>query len=115
MSQPCTETRHALRSGASCLEAADDSLGSVGCVSLGFRSEALAGTIEIEFADLASTAAVGAGEYSNVAEACKATIKVVKKTDCNRKAAKVYDDSFPLYQQLYRSLKDDFKSISALA
>ena len=64
---------------------------------------------------VALLAAVGAGEYSNVAEACKATIKVVKKTDCNRKAAKVYDDSFPLYQQLYRSLKDDFKSISALA
>jgi xylulokinase len=63
---------------------------------------------------VALLAAVGAGAFKNVAEACKATIEVVKETPPNRAAAKCYDRAFPVYQQLYQSLKGDFKSISAL-
>ncbi len=63
---------------------------------------------------VALLAAVGAGEFKNIQEACKATIRVVKQTSVNRPAKKVYDRAMPVYQQLYRSLKKDFKSISAL-
>lgn len=63
---------------------------------------------------VALLAAVGAGAYKNVAEACQATIRVVDETPVNRSAAKVYDAAFPVYQQLYRSLKTDFAAIARL-
>jgi len=63
---------------------------------------------------VALLAAVGAGEFKNVQEACRATIRVVQETSSNRTARKHYDRAFPVYQQLYQSLKDDFKSIAAL-
>jgi xylulokinase len=63
---------------------------------------------------VALLAAVGAGAYKNVEEACAATIKVVSETPLNRKAKKVYDRGFPVYQDLYRSLKEDFRKIAAL-
>ena len=59
-------------------------------------------------------AAVGAGAYDDIEEACAATIKVVKRTPVGRRAKRYYDEAFPIYQQLYRSLKDDFKRIAAL-
>jgi xylulokinase len=59
-------------------------------------------------------AAVGAGEFKNIQEACGATIRVVKETSPVRRAKSRYDRSFPVYQQLYRSLKNDFKSIANL-
>jgi xylulokinase len=61
---------------------------------------------------VALLAAVGARAYKNIEEACGATIKVVSETPLDKKAAKVYEQGFPIYQQLYRSLKDDFKAIS---
>lgn len=64
---------------------------------------------------VALLAAVGAGAFKNVAEACAATIRVVQETPVNKKSAKTYDAGFPEYQQLYRSLKDDFKRIAQLA
>jgi xylulokinase len=64
---------------------------------------------------VALLAAVGAGTFKNVQEACSATIRVVKETPVNKKAAKVYDAGFAIYQQLYRSLKDDFKRIASMA
>ncbi len=51
----------------------------------------------------------------NIEEACSATIKVVSDTPLDKKAAKVYEQGFPIYQQLYRSLKGDFKSIAKMA
>ena len=63
---------------------------------------------------VALLAAVGAGAFENVEEACEATIFTVKKTPLNKAAAKVYDRAFPLYQQLYRSLEKDFEAISGL-
>jgi xylulokinase len=63
---------------------------------------------------VALLAAVGAGEYKNIEEACDATIHVVKETPANRKAAAYYDRGFPVYQDLYRALKNDFKRIAAL-
>jgi xylulokinase len=63
---------------------------------------------------VALLAAVGGGAYKNIEEACNATISVVQETAANKKAKSYYDRAFPLYQQLYRSLKNDFKSIAAL-
>ena len=63
---------------------------------------------------VALLAAVGAGAYRDITEACSATIRVVQQTAPNRAAKKVYDRAFPIYQQLYRSLKSDFKAIAAL-
>jgi xylulokinase len=63
---------------------------------------------------VALLAAVGCGAYKNIEEACAATIRVVSRTACDKKAAKVYDRGFPVYQGLYRSLKDDFAAISRL-
>jgi xylulokinase len=63
---------------------------------------------------VALLAAVGAGAFKDIREACAATIRVVSEIAPDRKAAKYHDRAFPIYQQLYRSLKDDFKSIAAL-
>lgn len=63
---------------------------------------------------VALLAAAGAGVFKNVREACDATIRVVSETAPERKAKQYYDRAFPEYQQLYRSLKDDFKRIAAL-
>jgi xylulokinase len=64
---------------------------------------------------VALLAAVGAGAFKNVSEACAATIRVVKETPVNKKSAKTYAAAFPEYQQLYRSLKEDFKRIAKLS
>jgi len=64
---------------------------------------------------VALLAAVGAGAFKDVPEACAATIRVVRETPTNRAARAQYDRAFPIYQGLYRSLKDDFQRIAALA
>ncbi|MBI2825933.1 MAG: xylulokinase [Planctomycetia bacterium] len=63
---------------------------------------------------VALLAAVGAGAYKDVREACAATIRVVDSTPPQRAAQKTYDRAFPEYRQLYRSLADDFQRIAAL-
>jgi xylulokinase len=63
---------------------------------------------------VALLAAVGAGAFKDVPEACEATIRVVKETTPQRVAQRYYDRAFPVYQQLYQSLKGDFKSIAVL-
>jgi xylulokinase len=59
-------------------------------------------------------AAVGAGAFKSVEEACAATIKVVSETKENKAAKKTYDAGFAVYQDLYQSLKDDFQKIAKL-
>ena len=63
---------------------------------------------------VALLAAVGAGAFKNIEEACQAAIRVASQTPIDRAAKKYYDRAFSVYQRLYRSLKNDFKSISAL-
>ena len=63
---------------------------------------------------VALLAAVGAGAFKNIEEACEAKIFPVKRTPVDKTAAKFYDRGFPLYQRLYRSLKKDFEAISGL-
>ncbi|MSR60707.1 MAG: xylulokinase [Planctomycetaceae bacterium] len=63
---------------------------------------------------VALLAAVGTGAYKNIVEACQVTIKVEQTASPNAKARKTYDEAYPLYQKLYRSLKDDFRIIAEL-
>jgi xylulokinase len=63
---------------------------------------------------VALLAAVGAGEYKDVVEACDATIRTTSETKTNSAARKQYDAAFPVYQQLYRSLRNDFRAIAKL-
>lgn len=63
---------------------------------------------------VALLAAVGAGAFKDIQEACGAVIKVTAETPVDRKAAKVYDQAFPLYQGLYESLKPRFEQIAKL-
>ncbi len=63
---------------------------------------------------VALLAAVGAGEFDSIEQACEATIFPVKTTPLDTAASKFYDRGFPLYQQLYQSLKKDFAAIAGL-
>jgi len=63
---------------------------------------------------VALLAAVGTGEYKNVVEACSAAIRVVSQTAPNSRTKRVYNRAYPLYGQLYRSLKDDYAAIAEL-
>ena len=63
---------------------------------------------------VALLAAAGTGEYKDVVEACTKTISVVTSTNANAKAKRAYNAAYPLYGQLYRSLKDDFATITDL-
>jgi xylulokinase len=64
---------------------------------------------------VALLAAVGAGAYKNVVEACEATIRVVKETPANKTAIAKYNKAFPIYQSLYPALKDRFSAIAELS
>jgi len=63
---------------------------------------------------VALLAGVGTGVWKTVEEACDATIQVVSETRVQKAHAAVYNRYYPLYQKLYRSLKDDFATMAAL-
>jgi xylulokinase len=63
---------------------------------------------------VALLAAVGTGAFKSIVEACQATIRIESTTNPNAKTRRIYDASYPLYQKLYRSLKDDFRIMSDL-
>jgi xylulokinase len=63
---------------------------------------------------VALLAAVGAGAFRDINEACAATVRVESKTAVNQRAAAIYDKAFPIYQRLYAALKDEFKRIAKL-
>jgi xylulokinase len=56
-------------------------------------------------------AAAGTGAYSDVVEACRKAISVVCRVKPAAGARKAYNAGHPVYQKLYRSLKDDFHTI----
>jgi len=57
-------------------------------------------------------AAVGAGSYTDVVEACRATIQVVSRTPPHEENARRYNRWYPMYGRLYHSLKEDFREIA---
>jgi xylulokinase len=60
---------------------------------------------------VALLAAVGAGHYKNITEACQATVKTCSQTKPDAKSRKVYDRAFPVFQGLYSALKDEFPKL----
>jgi xylulokinase len=63
---------------------------------------------------VALLAAVGAGAFRDIQQACAATIQTVTETAPDKKRKQLYDRAFPIYQKLYRSLKEDFRAIGDL-
>jgi xylulokinase len=61
---------------------------------------------------VALLAAVGTGAFSSVEEACAATVQTCDPCTPNKKNQKVYDTYYPLWQDLYRSLKGDFERLA---
>ena len=55
-------------------------------------------------------AAVGAGLYDTVEEACQATIQITGRTSPGPAAA-AYAELYPLYRALYPALRDEFRAI----
>ena len=63
---------------------------------------------------VALLAGVGTGVYRTVAEACKATIRVVDETPPIAGNAKVYDSYYRIYHSLYDTLKGKFAELAKL-
>ncbi|WP_425399825.1 xylulokinase [Aeoliella sp.] len=63
---------------------------------------------------VALLAAVGAGEYKNIVEATKATVRTTDECKPKAAARKLYDRGLPIYRNLYQSLKDDFRQIAEM-
>jgi xylulokinase len=64
---------------------------------------------------VALLAGVGTGAFKTIHEACDATIRLTSTTKPRRKEKALYDRAYPVFQGLYRSLKDDFDTLSPLA
>lgn len=62
---------------------------------------------------VALLAAVGAGHYKNITEACQAAVKTSKSTKPITKNCRVYDQKFPVFQGLYTALKDEFPKLAS--
>ena len=63
---------------------------------------------------VAILAGVGTGLYGSVPEACEALIHGDVIQNPLDASAAYYDRAYPLYQQLYRDLKDSFVRLAAL-
>jgi xylulokinase len=63
---------------------------------------------------VALLAMVGTKAYSNVPEACEATIKVTETLTPSVDRMKTYDRLYPAYQRLYPALKEEFKRIGEI-
>ena len=56
-------------------------------------------------------AGVGAGQWSDVASACKACIKITGSTQPETSQVEAYRKAYPLYQELYPALKSSFHKV----
>jgi len=63
---------------------------------------------------VALLAGVGTGVWKSVPEACAAGIEVVKRVKTREKNAKVYDRAYPLWRQLYPTLRSHFRDVGEL-
>jgi len=61
---------------------------------------------------VALLAAVAAGVYNSVEEACKETIEITSETKPVAENVKIYEDYYHVYHSLYPSLKDRFEDLA---
>ncbi|MCK4579141.1 MAG: xylulokinase, partial [Candidatus Marinimicrobia bacterium] len=57
-------------------------------------------------------AAVGSGQFASVEEACAATIHIADRMEPEAESVGIYQDYYPIYQQLYSALKEINHTIS---
>jgi xylulokinase len=65
--------------------------------------------VEGPSAGAAILAAVGAGAYASVAEACDSIVKVVNRTDPIPASVELYEEFYQTYRSLYPTLKNTFE------
>ncbi|NLN66504.1 MAG: xylulokinase [Clostridiaceae bacterium] len=63
---------------------------------------------------VAILAGVGSGVYKIVPEACEATIQVKTRQPADQAVTTRYNEYYKLYKSLYRSLKQDYKTLAKL-
>ena len=63
---------------------------------------------------VAILAGVGSGVYKSVPEACEATIQVKTRQPADQAVTIRYNEYYKLYKSLYRSLKQDYKTLAKL-
>ena len=63
---------------------------------------------------VALLAGVGTGVWGSVAEACRATIEVVENCPPIDENSAIYNRYYPIYRNLYGSLKDQFAAVGAI-
>jgi len=63
---------------------------------------------------VALLAAVGAGAYDHIAEACEKCVRVVSQTPVNARTSEIYQKHYALFRELYPKLKETFAQIAAL-
>ncbi|MGQ9553745.1 MAG: xylulokinase [Anaerolineae bacterium] len=63
---------------------------------------------------VALLAAVGAGIYNSVTEACRQTIRVVEAIEPNEENRPLYDRFYAVYTSLYPALKEQFHEVARL-
>jgi xylulokinase len=61
---------------------------------------------------VALLATVGAGHYKNISEACAATVRTGDGVKPVAKRQKEYDRRFPIFQELYAALRDEFPRLA---
>lgn len=64
---------------------------------------------------VALLAAVSAGAFDTIQDACDSTIKVISQTDPTPENVNIYEEFYPVFKSLYKSLKADFKKIAGVA
>ena len=61
---------------------------------------------------VALLAAVGAGHYRHISEACAAAVRTAESSKPVATARKQYDAAFPVYQRLYAALREEFPRLA---
>ncbi|MFH1903766.1 MAG: xylulokinase [Candidatus Omnitrophota bacterium] len=59
-------------------------------------------------------AAVAGGAFDTIQDACDSTIKVIGQTDPTPENVNIYEAFYPVFGDLYKSLKADFKKIAGV-
>ena len=59
-------------------------------------------------------AGVGTGVYNSVPEACSAIVRIVERTEPIAENQAAYNEHYPVYRSLYRSLKPAFDAVAAI-
>jgi len=70
------------------------------------------GVVEGAAYGAALLAGVGAGVWSNVATACTEVVRLAEITKPNEEQVVIYRITYPIYRELYPSLKSSFQKMN---